>query len=175
MLMIGVQGQCPDEAATGKDGPWADGFVQPTVTEQRTHFGLWCTLSAPLTLSMDFQNKTATDSVWHIVSNTHAIAVNQAWAGHPGTTFELGNSSTGTAMITLEGNEVRKRHFLSHLYIKCIILPRQARDEHRENSKKVPLSLRASPLCHSSRRGTSLCQEAALQSSLPTTATRQRR
>ena len=37
---------------------------------------------------------------------------------------------------------VRKRHFLSHLYIKCIILPRQARDEHRENSKKVPFSLR---------------------------------
>eukprot|EP01043_Picozoa_sp_COSAG02_P072944 COSAG02_NODE_13967_length_1326_cov_1.049715_1_plen_253_part_10 len=105
MLMIGVQGQCPDEAATGKDGPWADGFEQPTVTEQRTHFGLWCTLSAPLTLSMDFQNKTATDSVWHIISNTHAIAVNQAWAGHPGTTFELSNSSTGTGMITLEGKE----------------------------------------------------------------------
>jgi hypothetical protein len=29
---------------------------------------------------------------------------------------------------------------LSHLYIKCIILPRQARDKHRENSKKVPFS-----------------------------------
>jgi hypothetical protein len=36
---------------------------------------------------------------------------------------------------------VRKRHFLRHLYIKCIILPRQARDEHRENSNKVPFSL----------------------------------
>jgi hypothetical protein len=36
--------------------------------------------------------------------------------------------------------QVRKRHFLSHLYIKCIILPRQARDKHRENSKKVPFS-----------------------------------
>jgi hypothetical protein len=32
--------------------------------------------------------------------------------------------------------KVRKRHFLRHLYIKCIILPRQARDKHRENSKK---------------------------------------
>jgi hypothetical protein len=30
-----------------------------------------------------------------------------------------------------------KRHFLSHLYIKCIVLPRQARDKHRENSKKT--------------------------------------
>ena len=27
-------------------------------------------------------------------------------------------------------------HFLRHLYIKTIILPRQARDKHRENSKK---------------------------------------
>ena len=39
---------------------------------------------------------------------------------------------------------VRKRHFLSHLYIKINILPRQARDNHRENSKKVPFSYRAS-------------------------------
>eukprot|EP01047_Picozoa_sp_COSAG01_P003521 COSAG01_NODE_105_length_26080_cov_7.640237_14_plen_84_part_00 len=48
-----------------------------------------CTLSAPLTLSLDFTNKTATDSVWHIITNRAAIAVNQAWAGHPGTTFLL--------------------------------------------------------------------------------------
>ena len=27
--------------------------------------------------------------------------------------------------------------FLSHLYIKVIFLPRQARDKHRENSKKA--------------------------------------
>jgi hypothetical protein len=31
---------------------------------------------------------------------------------------------------------VRKTAFLSNLYIKTNILPRQARDEHRENSKK---------------------------------------
>eukprot|EP01046_Picozoa_sp_COSAG06_P041416 COSAG06_NODE_5138_length_3687_cov_4.373467_3_plen_168_part_00 len=31
--------------------------------------------------------------------------------------------------------QARKRHFFRHLYIKCIILPRQARDKHRENSK----------------------------------------
>ena len=30
----------------------------------------------------------------------------------------------------------KKRHFLRHLYTKCIILPRQARDKYRENSKK---------------------------------------
>jgi hypothetical protein len=31
---------------------------------------------------------------------------------------------------------LRKTGFLSHLYIKTMILPRQARDKHRENSKK---------------------------------------
>jgi hypothetical protein len=29
-----------------------------------------------------------------------------------------------------------KRHSLRHVYTKCIILPRQARDKHSENSKK---------------------------------------
>jgi hypothetical protein len=46
----------------------------------------------------------------------------------------------------LAGVTVRKRHFLSHLYIKCRILPRQARDKHWENSKKVPVSLRRQAL-----------------------------
>jgi hypothetical protein len=31
---------------------------------------------------------------------------------------------------------LRKTAFLSHVYIKTIILPRQARDKHRENSKR---------------------------------------
>jgi hypothetical protein len=31
---------------------------------------------------------------------------------------------------------VGKRHFLRHLYIQCIILPRQARDRHRESTQK---------------------------------------
>jgi len=31
---------------------------------------------------------------------------------------------------------VKKRHFCAILYIKCIVLPRQARDIHRENSNK---------------------------------------
>ena len=29
-----------------------------------------------------------------------------------------------------------KRHFLRRLYIKCIVLPRQARDKHREGTQK---------------------------------------
>jgi hypothetical protein len=34
------------------------------------------------------------------------------------------------------GRPSKKTHLLRHLYIKMIILPRQARDKHRENSKK---------------------------------------
>lgn len=37
--MIGVQGQTPDELHQGV-GPWTD-FTQPSVIEQRTHFGIW--------------------------------------------------------------------------------------------------------------------------------------
>jgi len=45
------------------------------------------------------------------------------------------------------GKELWRRHtgketsLLRHLYIKCIILPRQARDKHRENSKKSGVSV----------------------------------
>jgi hypothetical protein len=49
-------------------------------------------------------------------------------------------AESSAKMSQLEGAGARKRHFLSHLYIKINILPRQARDKHRENSKKVPFS-----------------------------------
>ena len=38
---------------------------------------------------------------------------------------------------------VKKRHFLRHLCIKCTILPRQARDKHRESTQKRWRFLRA--------------------------------
>jgi hypothetical protein len=42
-----------------------------------------------------------------------------------------------TAALIIRGDiALRKTAFLSHLYVKTIILPRQARDKHRENSKK---------------------------------------
>eukprot|EP01046_Picozoa_sp_COSAG06_P023039 COSAG06_NODE_1814_length_8303_cov_3.907972_3_plen_202_part_00 len=40
---------------------------------------------------------------------------------------------------------VQKRVFFSHLYIKTIILPRPARDKHKENSKKRLVSADATP------------------------------
>jgi hypothetical protein len=39
----------------------------------------------------------------------------------------------------------KKTGFLSHLYIKVIFLPRQARDKHRENSKKARFFRRGQP------------------------------
>jgi alpha-galactosidase len=54
------------------------------VTESRSHFGAWCIVSSPLMLSFDVTNEDAVDSVWDIISNREAIAINQEWAGHPG-------------------------------------------------------------------------------------------
>ena len=43
------------------------------------------------------------------------------------------------------GLRLRKTAFLRHLYIKTNILPRQARDKHRENSKKDAVFRTPSP------------------------------
>ena len=56
-------------------------------TEARTHFALWCVTSAPLILGMDLTNATTVDSVWPIITNTDAIAIDQDYAGHSGTMF----------------------------------------------------------------------------------------
>lgn len=56
-------------------------------TEARTHFGLWCVTSQPLILGLDLTNKTVVDSVWDILTNTEAIAIDQDYAGHSGTLF----------------------------------------------------------------------------------------
>jgi hypothetical protein len=63
--------------------------------------------------------------------------------------FAYGGGSVKSDMVLLADEDVMeviashinrcgKRHFLRHLYIKTNILPRQARDKHRENSKKRP-------------------------------------
>ena len=76
--MVGVGATCAGDTCAEPEPPL------PTITEQRSHFGLWAVLSSPLTLSMDFNNATLVDGVWAIVSNVDAIAVDQAWAGAPG-------------------------------------------------------------------------------------------
>jgi alpha-galactosidase len=62
------------------------------LTQGRTHFGAWCIVSAPLYLSFDLTNKSNVDAVWEIISNKEAIAVNQAWYGHPGRLVKDGGS-----------------------------------------------------------------------------------
>lgn len=60
--------------------------------ESRSHFGAWCVVSAPLILGLDITNKKLVESVWDIISNREAIAINQAWAGHPGRLVHETNS-----------------------------------------------------------------------------------
>jgi hypothetical protein len=63
------------------------------------------------------------------------------------------NPSSGSLTIRGVGpKQVRKRRFLRHLYINAIILPRQARDKHRKNSKKVPFSARRLGLYRAGRQ-----------------------
>ena len=52
--------------------------------EDRTNFGAWCVVSSPLILSYDLADAALNARVMPIVTNKHAIAVNQRWAGHPG-------------------------------------------------------------------------------------------
>ena len=54
----------PDMSMVGVSRDINGQYFPPTLTEQRTHFGLWCILSAPLTLSLDLSNNTAVNLSW---------------------------------------------------------------------------------------------------------------
>ena len=49
--------------------------------------GAWSIVSAPLILGMNLSDAATLASVWPIISNTEAIAVNQAYAGYSGSIF----------------------------------------------------------------------------------------
>jgi hypothetical protein len=53
------------------------------------------------------------------------------------------NQFSAAIMSSVEA-PVRKTAVLSHSYINAILLPRQARDKHRESSKKSGVFLRPS-------------------------------
>jgi len=55
-----------------------------THAEDRANFGLWVITSSPLILSFDPRDEDVTERLWPIIANPEAIAVNQAWEGHPG-------------------------------------------------------------------------------------------
>ena len=54
-------------------------------TESRSHFAAWAVLSSPLILSFKLTDTHTLDAMWPIITNRRVIAVNQRWAGHPGT------------------------------------------------------------------------------------------
>lgn len=70
--------------AHGPGGPSDPGL---TPAETRSHFGAWCIVSSPLTLSHDVNNDTIMDAIWPVIANPEAIAVNQAWDGNSGQPF----------------------------------------------------------------------------------------
>jgi len=74
----------PDMLEVGVTNSQRAGLRTLTFTEARTHFGAWCIVSSPLILGMDLRDTTKLNEVWPIISNTEAIAVNQAWAGDAG-------------------------------------------------------------------------------------------
>jgi hypothetical protein len=54
---------------------------------------------------------------------------------------------TGMGIANPTGKKEKRHFFWRHLeYIKCMFLPRQARDKHRENSKKSGVFRRSIPV-----------------------------
>jgi hypothetical protein len=61
-----------------------NGTQRLTYDEALAHFNAWAVLSSPLILGLDLTNTSEYDMWWPIISNTEAIAINQAWAGEAG-------------------------------------------------------------------------------------------
>ena len=102
----------------------------------------------------DLRNATATDFFFTKSAAQNVFGPFRIWSEAPGgggcPNFLTGAgiylqsvwAGYGGLRLNDDSLEVRRRHFFSHLCINAIILPRQARDNHRENSKKVPFSCR---------------------------------
>ena len=82
----------------GPGGPGGDSGL--SYAEARSHFAAWCIVSSPLVLGIDMTNQTAMDSVWDILTNTEAIAVNQAYFGSSGGLY---NQSGATLRLPIAG------------------------------------------------------------------------
>lgn len=79
--------------------------------ETRAHFGAWCIVSSPLTLSMDVTDDKIMDEVWPLITNMEAVAVNQAWAGHSGSPFKQ-----AVEMVQLAHQQVKGREVLGEVH-----------------------------------------------------------
>lgn len=86
MLEVVGSGACRQDLKAGTCG-----HASPTrpaggldLNESRAHFGAWCVVSSPLTLSHDLTDDEAYDRAWPVVGNVEAVRVNQAYAGDAG-------------------------------------------------------------------------------------------
>lgn len=78
----------PDMLEVGcKHGPGGADDPGLSHDEAKTHFAGWCIVSSPLTLSHDVNDDSIMDEVWPIISNKHALRVNQEYAGFSGGKF----------------------------------------------------------------------------------------
>jgi hypothetical protein len=70
-----------------------------------------------------------------------SVNLTNAYSGQLSSSPSAGGGDGGGSVIRSfaldDAMKVSKMVFLSHLYIEANILPRQARDKHRENSKKT--------------------------------------
>ena len=66
--------------------------------EEKSHWGLWSIVSAPLVLGFDMNDSAVMDRVWTTITNRHADAVNAAWFGRPGTLIKS-YPANNTAML----------------------------------------------------------------------------
>ena len=74
--------------------PASNGWKPADMVEDRSMFGMWCVVSAPLTLSFDVTQAATLDRAWPVLANEEAIAVNQAWDGSPGMLVGTYNATT---------------------------------------------------------------------------------
>ena len=74
----------PDMLEVGRVEPPVDGAFY---TWNRAHFGAWCVVSAPLILGLELTDAKL-GPILDILGNKEAVAINQAWDGHPGMLVE---------------------------------------------------------------------------------------
>ena len=58
-----------------------------------------CVTSAPLILGTDLSDDKILDRIWPVVSNKEALAINDAWVGHPGTLIRSYWSSPASGYV----------------------------------------------------------------------------
>jgi len=73
--------------------------------QEKTHWALWCIISSPLVLGFDMNDTAKMDRIWGIITNTDALSISAAWAGHPGTlikAYPAQTSQTSKMQVVLD-------------------------------------------------------------------------